>query len=74
LRQSEEETLLAAHAAGDEETLVKCYAAEADRLEAAGDVDAACFYLTQAYVYALHAGLAEAQDLHVRLVANGREE
>lgn len=65
--------LLAAHAAGDHATLIQLYTAEADSREAAGDVDAACFYLTHAYVFALHAGAAQAHDLNRRLVTHGRE-
>jgi hypothetical protein len=37
-------------------------------------VDAACFYLTHAYVFALSAGATEAGALHARLLAHGREE
>ena len=46
----------------------------ADTEEAAGDIDACCFYLTQAYVFALAGGLPEAGRLHARLLAHGREE
>lgn len=65
---------IAASKAGDEAALVALYLEEADRLEAQGDVDAACFYLTQAYVFALHLGDPRASDLHARLMAHGREE
>ena len=41
-----ERALLAAHAAGDHAALVGLYTAAGDRAEAAGDIDAACFYLT----------------------------
>ena len=68
-----EVALLAAHAAGDQPTLICLYTARADQLEAAGDIDAACFYLTHAYVFALHSGAAEAHDLNRRLVAHGRD-
>lgn len=63
----------AAVQARDVARLVALYLTEADRLEAAGDIDAACFYLTQAYVWALEAGRPEARDLHARLKAAGRE-
>ena len=46
----------------------------AGRLERAGDTDAACFFLTQAYVFALEGGLPAARHLHRRLAAHGREE
>lgn len=65
--------LLAAHAAGDFAALIRLYTAQADSLEKAGDIDAACFYLTQAYVFALHANDAAVPDLNARLVAYGRE-
>jgi hypothetical protein len=62
--------LLAAHAAGDRPVLVALYAEAA---EASTDRDAACFFLTHAYVYALELGDARARDLYARLVAEGRE-
>ena len=58
----------------DAATLVAAYAAEADRLAALGETDAACFYVTQAYVWALEAGMPEADPLRRRLVAADREE
>lgn len=62
--------MIRAHAAGDRPALIRLYTQAAD---SARDLDAACFYLTQAYVYALEAGAPEAQALHARLVARGRE-
>ena len=66
--------LLAAHAAGDERALSCLYARAGDAAEAAGDLDRACFYLTHAYVFALATGAPEADALHARLLAHGREE
>lgn len=66
--------LIAADEAGDGPRLVALYAQAADGAEAAGDIDAACFYLTHAYVFALQAGDARASELHARLQARGREE
>lgn len=66
--------LLAAHAVGDGAGLVGLYAKAADRAEAEDDVDAACFYLTHAYVFALEVGDPAADHLHRRLKAHGREE
>jgi hypothetical protein len=54
---------------GDGAALAALYAQAADR---ADDVDAACFYLTHAFVFALEEGLPEAADLNARLVAHGR--
>ena len=66
--------LIAAHAARDLRALTSLYTAAADRFETVGDHDAACFMLTQAYVFALDAGADQATDLHARLVAYGRED
>ena len=69
-----EEAFAEAHAAGDAGRLVALYRAEADRAEAAGEIDRACFFLTQAYVWALEAGHPETATLHARLKTRGREE
>lgn len=66
--------LIAAHARRDHRRLVEFYARAADEAEAAGSVDAACFFLTQAYVFALESGDARAAALHRRLLEHGREE
>lgn len=65
-----DERLLAAHSADDRQALVALYTEAAD---AANDLDAACFYLTHAYIYALEQGHPMAQPLHARLVSHGRE-
>jgi hypothetical protein len=62
--------LLQAHQSDDRTALVRLYTQAAD---AAQDVDASCFYLTHAYVFALELGHADAPTLHARLVANGRD-
>jgi hypothetical protein len=64
------EQLLAAHAAGDKQQLSRLYAQAA---EAANDIDARCFFLTHAYIFALDCGDAAARDLHAQLCAHGRE-
>lgn len=66
--------LLAAHEAGDKARMTVLYARAADVFEASGNIDATCFMLTQAYVFALETGQPIAGDLHARLVAYGREE
>lgn len=66
-----DQRLLAAHARDDRQALIRLYAEAGD---IAPDIDAACFYLTHAYVFALEAGAPEAADLHARLRAAGREE
>lgn len=70
-REDLDAALLAAHAAGDKRALVGLYARAA---EGAGSADAAGFYLTHAYVFALDCGHADARALHARLKAEGREE
>jgi len=66
--------LIAAHAAHDGDSLVALYASAADRAEAEGGHEAAAFYLTHAYVFALESGHPAADRLHARLKAAGREE
>lgn len=66
--------MLAAHEANDSAALVRLYTQAADlAAETTGDVDAACFFLTHAYIFALESGAAEAPALRARLVAHGRE-
>ena len=61
--------LLAAHDADDRRALVALYTEAADK---AGDVDAACFYLTHAYIFALDTGDPAAELLYARLKAQDR--
>ena len=63
--------MLAAHEAHDSAALIRLYTEAAD---AANDLDAECFFLTHAYIFALEAGASQAVVLHARLIANGREE
>lgn len=65
--------LLAAHAAGHHEDLVRLYTLAADRAELRGDTDATCFFLTHAFVFALESGSDAAFALNQRLVSYGRE-
>ncbi|MEM7746390.1 MAG: hypothetical protein AAF409_22075 [Pseudomonadota bacterium] len=74
LRAALDAALLDAHDRGDQCALVGLYARAADLAEAAGDRDAMCFYLTQAYVFALEVGSEDADALHAKLKAEGREE
>lgn len=64
-----DEALLDAHARDDRAALVTLYSRAA---EATDEVDATCFFLTQAYVFALETGHAATQPLHDRLKAFGR--
>jgi len=62
--------LLAAHAADDRGALIQLYA---EASGAANSPVARNFYLTHAYVYALEAGVPEADFLRRRLVDYGAE-
>jgi hypothetical protein len=66
--------LIDAHKAEDNAGLAQLYTQAADMTEAKGDIDACCFYLTHAYVFALASGAPEAGALHERLLAYGRDE
>ena len=61
--------LLDAHARHDHPALVILYALAA---ETAHDTDAACFYLTHAYIFALELGHPDTAALHAQLAAHGR--
>lgn len=61
--------LLAAHAADDRSALVTLYTEAAD---AAARLDASCFYLTHAYVFALEMNHPAADTLLHRLKSHGR--
>jgi len=73
-RNSLDQQLLAAHRDDDRPTLVTLYTRAGDSHENTGNIDAACFYLTHAYVFALQQGMVEADKLRQRLIAYGREE
>ncbi|WP_050930001.1 hypothetical protein [Aestuariivita boseongensis] len=62
--------LLAAHEACDAPALIRLYQRAADQ---AATLDAACFYLTHAYVFALEAAHPDVEAIRARLVAEGRE-
>lgn len=66
--------MLCAHQTGDAASLPMLYLEAARLREAQGEVDAACFFFTHAYVYALDAGDdATAQQAHSQLKAHGRD-
>ncbi len=64
-----DQALLTAHVNDDKAALVRLYTLAAD---GAGDIDAACFYLTHAYVFALEIGAPATAALHQRLLDHGR--
>lgn len=61
--------LLDAHARDDRAALVGLYTEAAGQ---AGDADAACFYLTHAYIFALEMGDPAVGALRDRLKQHGR--
>ncbi|MEM6386775.1 MAG: hypothetical protein AAF718_11130 [Pseudomonadota bacterium] len=60
-------------ALGDIERVVSLYEKAAAMKEEAGDIDAACFLLTHAWIHALEAGDGRAEDIRGQLIAYGRE-
>lgn len=64
-----QDRLLSAHARDDRAALVALYTEAADT---APDIDAACFYLTHAYIFALEKGDPATNALYDRLKAHGR--
>ena len=66
--------ILAGHKNGDFTSLALYYRTGGQHAALSGNSDAACFLFTQAYVFALRAGLTEvAEDLWMRLKACDRE-
>ena len=68
-----ERRLLEAHGRGDRAALVALYEAAARAAEDEGRQDAAGFFMTHAYVFALEAGLDDAARLKAWLVERDRE-
>ncbi|GGA21264.1 hypothetical protein [Neptunicoccus cionae] len=67
-----DQALLDAHAAQNSPALVRLYQ-QAGNSALEMDEIRGCFYLTHAYIYALEAGLPEAETLHSTLRSYGRE-
>ncbi len=66
--------LLAAHQQGDGAELVRLYTQAADMFEGNNQIETACYFLTNAYIFALESGDERALALYKRLVIHGREE
>ncbi len=64
-----QDRLLDAHARDDRAALVALYTEAADE---ADNLNAACFYLTHAYIFALEVGDPACAQLYKRLKAQGR--
>ncbi len=69
-----DQLLLQAHDANQIEELVRLYTVAANAKEAEGSIDAACFYLTHAFVFALECGHDQCDGLQHRLAQFGREQ
>ncbi|MYF88107.1 MAG: hypothetical protein F4186_01160 [Boseongicola sp. SB0676_bin_33] len=64
--------VLAAHESGDGNALIRLHAMAADKAEASDDIDAAAFFLTHAWIFALERGDQRAEAFRVRLASWGR--
>jgi hypothetical protein len=64
-----QDCLLDAHARGDQLALVALYTEAADNTDV---IDAACFHLTHAYIFALELGDPVSDALYARLKVHGR--
>lgn len=71
-REALDKALLKAHAEEDTPQLVTLYERAAEDAFARQDTDAACFYLTHAFVFALESGHSAAPELNRRLAERGR--
>ena len=65
--------LMSAHDARDLALLSELYTEAADLAELDGDIDRCCFFLTQAWVFAMDADDPKAKPLRARLIAYGRD-
>ena len=68
-----DQDLIRAHQANDLDKLVELYQQAADDSFGRNDIDAGCFYLTHAYIFALECNHPNACLIHSRLVYYGRE-
>lgn len=71
-RDELDRALITAHERNDAEALVGLYTTAADLAEDQEDIEAACFYLTHAFVFGLESGDPRTPTLNQRLVARGR--
>lgn len=65
--------LIAAHGSRDADQIASLFALAGERASAKGEMDAACFFWTQGYIWALEAGNPIAAQLHRALKDQGRE-
>ena len=65
--------LMKAHENLDHAKLIDLYVQIGEEKLSINDIDAACFYFTHAYVFALESGSSKARELNQQLVKFGRE-
>ena len=65
--------VLAAHKEGDGRRLSELYARAGHRMISDGQITEGCFFLTQAYVFALEEGMDSADNIHATLVKLGHD-
>lgn len=71
--EKREAELFSAIERGDQKALVEIYGSRARELEES-DLNAACFYMVNAYVYALELGGPDAEACYQFLLKYGREQ
>ena len=68
-----DEELISAHQTHNLHRLVVLYQRAADEAFVRQDIDAGCFYLTHAYIFALEGNHPDSSAIHLRLMEYGRE-
>ena len=68
-----DQDLIRAHQANDLDKLVELYQQAADDSFGRNDIDAGCFYLTHAYIFALESNHPKSNAIHCQLVSHGCE-
>ena len=69
-----QETLAIALKTGDLDTIIEIFAVHGKTKLDKNEIDAGCYYLSNAYVYALEAGSDRVCEFHKILKSYGREE
>jgi len=73
-REDLEAGILSAHVCGDSVSLARLYAVAAEAFAREGDTEREAFFLSHALVFALEAGVPEAEGFAGRLRAAGRHD
>lgn len=72
--QDLDDEIMQAHGKDDRHRLCGLYLKAGEVKEAAGEIDAACFLFTQAYVYGLETGNEDRMKAQAKLIAYGRDQ